>query len=531
MKNIKHKENFNNILQNNNLQKNSIAIINYGSQYTQLIARRIREMGVYCELYAYDVTLAEIRQMNPCGIILSGGPCSVTEDNAPMIPDWVFQQGIPVLGICYGMQAMTHYWGGKVVSGIAPEYGLATLHLLEPCELFQDFDPNHNATVWMSHFDSIIELPPQFKKIALSNDQSIAAMRHEALDFFGVQFHPEVTHTPLGKNLLERFVLGVCAAKPAWKSEFILENLVQSIKKTVGADKVILGLSGGVDSSVLALLLHRAIGSQLHAVFVDTGLLRLNEAQEVKSIFEQLNLPLICVDASNEFLLGLKGVTCPEEKRRIIGRLFVEVFQRESEKISGIGWLAQGTIYPDVIESAGHGNAADKIKSHHNVAGLPESLPFPLLEPLRYLFKDEVKQLAEELNLPDVIAKRHPFPGPGLAVRILGEVKPEFIKILQAADAIFIDVLRQHQLYEKTSQAFAVFLPVKSVGVRGDGRCYEYVISLRAVETSDFMTAHACDFPMSILTMAANRIMNEVPGVSRVVYDLSGKPPATIEWE
>ena len=512
-----------------NIKQHGMVILDFGSQYTQLIARRVREMGVYCELHPHDISESVIQALNPYGIILSGGPRSVIEECSPDIPQWVFQRNIPVLGICYGMQSMAKYWGGEVTAGIAPQYGSASITLLEECVLFQDL-LEKTSPVWMSHADNVVKLPAGFKTIATSHQSAIAAMAHESQPYFGVQFHPEVTHTPFGQQLLERFVLGVCQAEQLWKTSAILDDLVVSIRKIVGKDKVLLGLSGGVDSSVVALLLHRAIGSQVHAVFVDTGLLRKNESEEVQAVFKKLHLPMVCVEASQRFLPALKGITCPEEKRKKIGQLFIQIFQEEAEKETGIGWLAQGTIYPDVIESASN-SAADKIKSHHNVGGLPDSLPFPLLEPLRFLFKDEVKQLAKALCLPVEISQRHPFPGPGLAVRILGEVKPEFVNILRQADAIFIELLREHNLYEKISQAFAVFLPVKSVGVRGDGRCYEYVVSLRAVETTDFMTAHASALSMAFLTTVANRIMNEVPGISRVVYDISGKPPATIEWE
>ena len=512
-----------------NIKQNGIVILDFGSQYTQLIARRVREMGVYCELHPHDIAESVIQTFNPCGIILSGGPRSVLEERSPAIPQWVFQRNVPVLGICYGMQSMAKYWGGEVVAGIAPQYGSASITLLEESILFDDF-VEKTLPVWMSHSDNVVKLPLGFKTIATSHQAAIAAMAHESQPYFGVQFHPEVTHTPFGQQLLERFVVSVCQAERLWKTSAILDDLIDSIRKIVGQDKVLLGLSGGVDSSVVALMLHRAVGSQVHAVFVDTGLLRQNESEEVQAAFKRLNLPMVCVEASQLFSTALKGITCPEEKRKKIGQLFIQIFKAEAEKVSGIGWLAQGTIYPDVIESASN-SASEKIKSHHNVAGLPDSLPFPLLEPLRLLFKDEVKQLAKALNLPAEITQRHPFPGPGLAVRILGEVKPEFVKILRQADAIFIELLRKNDLYEKISQAFAVFLPIRSVGVRGDGRCYEYVVSLRAVATTDFMTAHAYDLPMDFLTCVANRIMNEVPGVSRVVYDISGKPPATIEWE
>ena len=522
-----------------------ILILDFGSQYTQLIARRVREANVYCELHPYDVDDAFIRDFQPSGIILSGGPNSVTEGDTPRAPQTVFELGVPVLGICYGMQTMAAQLGGAVENGLVREFGYAEIRAQGHSALLRDIqdrvnDQGHGLIdVWMSHGDKVTSLPPGFSVIASNPTTPIAGMADEARRFYALQFHPEVTHTHQGKAMLSRFVHDICGCGKDWNMPDYVSVAVEHIRNQVGSDEVILGLSGGVDSSVAAALLHRAIGAQLTCVFVDNGLLRLNEAEQVMETFAQnLGVKVIHVDASAEFLHHLTGVTDPEQKRKIIGREFVEVFQRESGKLSQAKWLAQGTIYPDVIESAGGKNKkAHTIKSHHNVGGLPESLHLKLLEPLRELFKDEVRELGVALGLPHGMVYRHPFPGPGLGVRILGEVKKEYADLLRRADAIFMEELNATvdenglSWYAKTSQAFVVFLPVKSVGVMGDGRTYEWVVALRAVQTQDFMTAHWAHLPYELLGRVSNRIINEVRGINRVVYDISGKPPATIEWE
>lgn len=516
-----------------------ILILDFGSQYTQLIARRVRETNVYCELHSWDVDDAFIRDYQPAGIILSGGPNSVYEHETPRAAQAVFELGVPVLGICYGMQTMAAQLGGKVETSTHREFGYAEIRARGHSALFRDIQDRSNALghglldVWMSHGDKVTELPAGFRIIASNASTPIAAMADESRHFYAVQFHPEVTHTTQGKAILSRFVHDICGCARDWNMPDYVEEAVARIRNEVGSDQVILGLSGGVDSSVAAALLHRAIGDQLTCVFVNNGLLRLNEAEQVMQTFaDNLGVRVIHVDASDKFLGDLKGVTDPEAKRKIIGREFVEVFQQESAKLPQAKWLAQGTIYPDVIESAGaKTKKAHTIKSHHNVGGLPETLHLKLLEPLRELFKDEVRELGVALGLPHDMVYRHPFPGPGLGVRILGEVKREYADLLRRADAIFIEELRASGWYEKTSQAFAVFLPVKSVGVMGDGRTYDYVVALRAVVTTDFMTAHWAELPYSLLGKVSNRIINEVRGINRVVYDISGKPPATIEWE
>ncbi len=522
-----------------------ILILDFGSQYTQLIARRVREAHVYCELHPWDMTEDEIRAYNPAGIILSGGPNSVTEGDTPRAPEVVFKLGVPVLGICYGMQTMAAQLGGKVENGMVREFGYAEIRAQGHSALLRDIqdrinDQGHGLIdVWMSHGDKVTALPQGFSVIASNPATPIAGMADEARRFYALQFHPEVTHTPQGKTMLARFVHDICGCGHDWNMPDYIGEAVEKIRAAVGNEEVILGLSGGVDSSVAAALLHRAIGTQLTCVFVDNGLLRLNEANQVMETFAlNLGVKVIHVDASVEFLHHLAGVSDPEQKRKIIGREFVEVFQRESAKLSQAKWLAQGTIYPDVIESAGgKKKSAHTIKSHHNVGGLPESLHLKLLEPLRELFKDEVRELGVALGLPPEMVYRHPFPGPGLGVRILGEVKKEYADLLRRADAIFMEELNSAKdeegksWYEKTSQAFTVFLPVKSVGVMGDGRTYEWVVALRAVQTQDFMTAHWAELPHSLLGKISNRIINEVRGINRVVYDISGKPPATIEWE
>jgi GMP synthase (glutamine-hydrolysing) len=516
-----------------------ILILDFGAQYTQLIARRVREQQVYCELHPYDVSDAFVRAFEPAGVILSGGPNSVYEEQSYRAPQSVFELGVPVLGICYGMQTMAAQLGGQVEPATRREFGYAEVRARGHSALLKGIEDRTNAQghglldVWMSHGDSVTGLPAGFKVIASNESTPIAGMADEARRFYGVQFHPEVTHTLKGRQMLARFVHDICGCGRDWNMPDYVGEGVAKIRAQVGQDEVILGLSGGVDSSVAAALIHRAIGDQLTCVFVDNGLLRLNEAEQVMETFARnLGVRVIHVDASEQFLGKIEGVADPEQKRRIIGAEFVEVFQREAAKIPAAKWLAQGTIYPDVIESAGaKTKKAHTIKSHHNVGGLPETLKLQLLEPLRELFKDEVRELGVALGLPHEMVYRHPFPGPGLGVRILGEVKREYADLLRRADAIFIDELRAADWYEKTSQAFTVFLPVKSVGVMGDGRTYEYVVALRAVQTQDFMTAQWAELPHGLLGKVSNRIINEVRGVNRVVYDISGKPPATIEWE
>jgi len=525
------------ISQNKSHQK--ILILDFGSQFSQLIARRVREQQVYCELHSFDVTEDFIREFNPRGIILSGGPNSVYAGEEWQAPDVVFKLGVPVLGICYGMQTMAKQLGGEVESGATREFGYAAIRARGHSKLFRDLQDHTTVEghglldVWMSHGDKVTALPPGFSVIGSNESTPIAAMADEERGFYAVQFHPEVTHTLKGREMFARFVHDICHCDASWTMPNYVDEAITAIRRQVGSEEVILGLSGGVDSSVAAALIHRAIGDQLTCVFVNNGLLRLNEARQVMETFAQnLGVRVIHVDATAQFMGHLKGVTDPEQKRKIIGREFVEVFQAESQKLPNAKWLAQGTIYPDVIESAGaKTKKAHTIKSHHNVGGLPETLNLKLLEPLRELFKDEVRELGVTLGLPHDMVYRHPFPGPGLGVRILGEVKQEFTDLLRQADAIFIDELRAAGWYEKTSQAFAVFLPVKSVGVMGDGRTYEYVVALRAVETSDFMTARWAELPHELLGRVSNRIINEIRGINRVVYDISGKPPATIEWE
>lgn len=516
-----------------------ILILDFGSQVTQLIARRVREAHVYCEVHPNDISADFIREFAPKGIILSGSHMSAYEESNDQASQAVFEAGVPVLGICYGMQTMAQQLGGKVESGTKREFGYAEVRarnhskLLEGIEDFQTEAGEGMLKVWMSHGDKVSELPPGFKVMASTPSCPIAGMFDEARGFYAVQFHPEVTHTVKGREILQRFVLDICKCKPDWIMGDYAKEAVEKIRAEVGDEEVILGLSGGVDSSVTAALIHRAIGQRLTCVFVDNGLLRKNEREQVRETFEKnMGLKLIVVDAIDRFMNALAGVSDPEQKRKIIGREFVNVFQEEAAKIKNAKWLAQGTIYPDVIESAGAKTKKAKvIKSHHNVGGLPDTLHLKLLEPLRSLFKDEVRELGIALGLPAEMVYRHPFPGPGLGVRILGEVKREYADLLREADAIFIEELRKADLYDKVSQAFVVFLPVKSVGVMGDGRTYEWVVSLRSVETSDFMTAKWSELPYDLLGRVSNRIINEVRGINRVVYDVSGKPPATIEWE
>ncbi|MDY4163336.1 MAG: glutamine-hydrolyzing GMP synthase [Sutterella sp.] len=516
-----------------------ILILDFGSQVTQLIARRVREAHVYCEVHPNDVSAEFIREYNPKGIILSGSHMSAYEESNDQASPAVFSAGVPVLGICYGMQTMAQQLGGKVESGAKREFGYAEVRahghtkLLEGIEDFRTEEGHGMLKVWMSHGDKVTELPPGFKVMCSTPSCPIAGMCNEEKGFYALQFHPEVTRTLKGRQMLERFVLNICSCSPDWVMGDYVAEAVAQIREQVGDEEVILGLSGGVDSSVAAALIHRAVGKQLTCVFVDNGLLRKNEREQVRETFEKnMGLKLIVVDAVDRFMGELAGVTDPEQKRKIIGRVFVEIFQEEASKLTAAKWLAQGTIYPDVIESAGaKTKKAKTIKSHHNVGGLPDTLHLKLLEPLRSLFKDEVRELGVELGLPAEMVYRHPFPGPGLGVRILGEVKREYADLLREADAIFIEELRNFGLYDKVSQAFVVFLPVKSVGVMGDGRTYEWVVSLRCVETSDFMTAVWSHLPYELLGKVSNRIINEVRGINRVVYDVSGKPPATIEWE
>ena len=516
-----------------------ILILDFGAQYTQLIARRVREIGVYCEIYPYDAEPSALRAFQPRGVILSGGPESTTVAEGPRAPHILFDLNVPLLGICYGMQTMAVQLGGRVEASDHREFGYAQVRAHAHSALLRDIEDHASPEgyglldVWMSHGDRVAELPAGFARIASTATCPIAGMADEDRRWYGVQFHPEVTHTRQGERILRRFVVDICGCEPLWTTGNIIEDSIAHIRSQVGDDDVLLGLSGGVDSSVVAALLHRAIGGQLICVFVDTGLLRLHEGDQVMRTFGQhLGVRVIRVDAESRFLEALSGVADPEEKRKIIGGLFVEIFEEEAKKLRDIKWLAQGTIYPDVIESAGAKTGkAHVIKSHHNVGGLPAAMRMKLVEPLRELFKDEVRRLGVELGLPSEMVYRHPFPGPGLGVRILGKVRKEYADLLRQADHLFIEELRRHDLYDKISQAFAVFLPVKSVGVMGDGRRYDYVIALRAVETVDFMTARWARLPYEFLDGVSRRIINEVSGISRVVYDISGKPPATIEWE
>jgi GMP synthase (glutamine-hydrolysing) len=516
-----------------------ILILDFGAQYTQLIARRVREIGVYCEIYPYDANPAALRAFHPRGVILSGSPESTTVADGPRAPQVVFDLQTPMLGICYGMQTMAMQLGGRVEPSDQREFGYAQVRAHAHSELLRAIEDHASPEgyglldVWMSHGDQVTELPPGFTRIASTATCPIAGMANEEQRWYGVQFHPEVTHTRQGERILRRFVLDICGCAPLWTTGNIIEDSIAAIRSQVGDDEVLLGLSGGVDSSVVAALLHRAIGDQLTCVFVDTGLLRLHEGDQVMTTFGQhLGVRVIRVDAEPRFLSALAGVADPEQKRKIIGGLFVTIFEEQAQTLKNAKWLAQGTIYPDVIESAGAKTGkAHVIKSHHNVGGLPATMRMKLVEPLRELFKDEVRRLGVELGLPSEMVYRHPFPGPGLGVRILGEVLKDYADLLRRADHIFIEELRRANLYDQTSQAFAVFLPVKSVGVMGDGRRYDYVIALRAVETIDFMTARWSHLPYDFLDRVSLRIINEVLGISRVVYDISGKPPATIEWE
>ena len=522
------------------LHSQKILILDFGSQYTQLIARRIREIGVFSEIRAWDITEQEIREFDPQGIILSGGPESVTGGaSAPRAPDCVFTMGLPILGICYGMQTMAGQLGGKVDTSDIREFGYAQVKLEGESSLLReiadhtDNDGESLLDVWMSHGDKVVAMPEGFSLMASTPSCPIAGMVHEEKRFYGIQFHPEVTHTLQGEAIFKRFALEICGCEPLWTAAAIIEDQIARVKAQVGDNHVLLGLSGGVDSSVVAALLHKAIGDQLTCVFVDNGLLRKNEGEMVMEMFaKNMGVKVIRANAQENFLNGLVGVSDPEAKRKVIGNTFIDVFDEESQKIDNVKFLAQGTIYPDVIESAASKTGkAHVIKSHHNVGGLPDDMALALVEPLRELFKDEVRKIGVELGLPYDMVYRHPFPGPGLGVRILGEVKKEYADILREADAIFIEELHNSGWYHKTSQAFAVFLPIKSVGVVGDARRYEWVIALRAVETIDFMTARWAHLPYELLEKVSNRIINEITEVSRVTYDVSSKPPATIEWE
>jgi len=522
-----------------NIHSQKILILDFGSQYTQLIARRVREAGVYCEIWDYEVDPDELARFAPQGLIFSGGPESANAETSPRAAGFLYGLGVPILGICYGMQTMAEQFGGKVEASDRSEFGFARVSLQNHSALFTDIEDRVDDAgraqldVWMSHGDKVTALPDGFQLVAATESAPIAAMADESRHFYGLQFHPEVTHTLQGMRILERFVHDICGCEKLWTSASIIEDAVNTVQKTVGKDKVLLGLSGGVDSSVVAALLHKAIGEQLTCVFVDNGLLRLHEGDQVMATFaKNMGIKVIRVDAEDRFLDRLAGVDDPEAKRKIIGNTFIEVFDEEATRLQDVNWLAQGTIYPDVIESAGSKTGkAHVIKSHHNVGGLPEDMKLKLVEPLRELFKDEVRRIGLELGLPYDMVYRHPFPGPGLGVRVLGEVRKEYCDVLRRADAIFIEELHRADCYNQVSQAFAVFLPVRSVGVVGDARRYSWVITLRAVETIDFMTARWARLDPELLEKVSNRIMNEIADVSRVAYDISSKPPATIEWE
>jgi len=527
------------MVQDLDIHAHRILIIDFGSQYTQLIARRVREAGVYCEIWPYDHCEQILHGHKPAGIILSGGPETVTVETGPRAPQLVFDLNVPVLGICYGMQTMAVQLGGRVASAAVHEYGYAQVRARSHSHLLRDIEDRTTPEgyglldVWMSHGDRVEELPPGFHIICETDNAPVAGMADEAHHLYGLQFHPEVTHTRQGMRILDRFLFDICGCEALWRPSNIIHDSIAQVKALVGDGQVLLGLSGGVDSSVVAALLHKAIGDQLTCVFVDNGLLRLHEGDQVMATFAQhMGIKVVRVNAGDRFLKTLKGVTDPEQKRKAIGNLFIEVFEEEASRLTDVQWLAQGTIYPDVIESAGaKSGKAHVIKSHHNVGGLPDDMRLQLIEPLRELFKDEVRRIGVELGLPYEMVYRHPFPGPGLGVRILGEVKKEYAELLRRADHIFIEELRRADLYDRVSQAFAVFLPVRSVGVVGDARRYDYVVSLRAVETVDFMTARVAQLPFDFLDQVARRIIQEVKGVARVAYDISAKPPATIEWE
>jgi GMP synthase (glutamine-hydrolysing) len=523
----------------NDIHSHRILILDFGSQYTQLIARRIREIGVYCEIWPWDAQSGDIRGFGARGIVLSGGPESVHAADGPQAPEIVYEMGVPLLGICYGLHTMAVQLGGTVEPSSFKEFGYARVTVEQPSRLLQSIEDHVDEAgrpqldVWMSHGDKVVELPPGFEVVGSTESAPVSAMADDGRGFYGIQFHPEVTHTAQGRRILERFVHEICGCEEAWTPENIIRDSMDRVRAQVGSDEVILGLSGGVDSSVVAALLHQAIGDQLTCIFVDTGMLRYREPEQVMATFARhMGVHVVKVEARERFLEALRGVTDPEEKRKVIGRLFIEVFEEQARAFGNARWLAQGTIYPDVIESAGSKTGkAHVIKSHHNVGGLPDYMEMKLVEPLRELFKDEVRRIGVELGLPREMVFRHPFPGPGLGVRVLGEVKEEYLDLLARADHIFIEELVRAGLYDQVSQAFAVFLPVKSVGVTGDQRRYEYVVALRAVETVDFMTARWAQLPYEFLERVSLRIANEINGISRVVYDISGKPPATIEWE
>jgi GMP synthase (glutamine-hydrolysing) len=521
------------------IHQHRILILDFGSQYTQLIARRVREIGVYCEIWPWDAHPGDILKFAPRGVILSGGPESVHAEDGPQAPSAIFELDVPVLGICYGLHAMAAQLGGSVRPTSFKEFGFARVTVLQPSRLLQNIEDHIDSEgrpqldVWMSHGDEVVELPPGFELVGSTDSAPVAAIADDGRGFYGIQFHPEVTHTAQGERILERFVHDICGCEEQWTAENIIRDSISRVREQVGKSKVVLGLSGGVDSSVVAALLHRAIGDQLTCIFVDTGMLRFREPEQVMATFARhMGVQVIKVDARRRFLDALKGVTDPEDKRKVIGEMFIRVFEEQAEALGDASWLAQGTIYPDVIESAGAKTGkAHVIKSHHNVGGLPEHMSLDLLEPLRELFKDEVRRIGVELGLPREMVYRHPFPGPGLGVRVLGEVREDYLELLARADHIFIEELQRHDLYDRVSQAFAVFLPVKTVGVTGDQRRYEHVVALRAVETVDFMTAKWAQLPHEFLELVSRRIANEINGISRIVYDISGKPPATIEWE
>ncbi|PPI86685.1 glutamine-hydrolyzing GMP synthase [Candidatus Pantoea edessiphila] len=523
-----------------NIYKYRILILDFGSQYTKLIARRVRDIGVYCNIYPYNVSENKIKKFNPNGIILSGGPSSTFQSNSPRAPDCIFNMQVPIIGICYGMQTMILQLGGEVVPATKREFGNAKIEIINSIALLKNIKYDVNSydkstlNVWMSHGDQVNSIPDDFIIVAKTHSCPFAIVVNEKKHFYGLQFHPEVTHTDQGINILKNFVINICLCKPSWVAKHIIQHLIKKLRKKIGLEKVILGLSGGLDSSVVAMLLHFAIGSQLTCIFINNGLLRLNETEEVINTFKtNFNLNIIYVSAEERFLNALIGIEDPEKKRKIIGSIFIEIFNEEANKLNNVKWLAQGTIYSDVIESTTPSltSKINVIKSHHNVGGLPNKMSLSLIEPIKKLFKDEVQKIGIELGMPHKMLYRHPFPGPGLGIRILGEIKKEYCDIVRKADFIFIEELRRHKLYDKLSQAFVVFLPIRSVGVMGDNRKYDWVISLRAVETIDFMTASWACLPYDVLASVSNRIINEVHGISRVVYDISSKPPATIEWE
>ena len=518
-------------MSSDHLHEERVLILDFGSQTTQLIARRVRESHVYCEIHPFNMPIEKIRAFQPKGIILSGSPASVHDPDAPRSDPGLFSLQLPILGICYGMQLMSLQLGGTVEKAARREYGPATIDLDDSGPLFRDLE-SKGVRVWMSHGDRILDLPPGFTVLAFSENSPVAAMGDPARRFYGVQFHPEVVHTPCGRAILENFLFRICHCRPSWTMKSFVDTTIQSMQERVGSDQVICALSGGVDSSVVAVLLHKAIGSRLHCIFVDNGLLRKGEAESVRRVFQDhFELNLIYVDASERFLERLRGVVDPEQKRKIIGNLFIELFEQEAVRIPNVKYLAQGTLYPDVIESVSFKGPSATIKTHHNVGGLPEKMKFELIEPLRELFKDEVRLVGRELGLPEQVVMRHPFPGPGLAIRLIGEVSPDKLEILREADLIILEEMEASGWYDRVWQAFAVLLPVQSVGVMGDERTYDQVIAVRVVESLDAMTADWARLPYELLQRISNRIINEVKGVNRVVYDISSKPPSTIEWE